>query len=78
MKYLLLINVILTVLVGCNMDQVNTPKPSSGAADYYEAGMHYQKFWNYNGGVYVVNVTKDSLECEERKQALKFLSDHEK
>jgi roadblock/LC7 domain-containing protein len=35
---------------------------SVSTVDYYATGMHYKVFISANGGVFVVNVTKDSLE----------------
>ena len=32
--------------------------------DYYSNDMHYKMFYTTNGDSFVINVTKDSLECE--------------
>ncbi len=32
--------------------------------DYYSNDMHYKMFYTTNGDPFVVNLTKDSLECE--------------
>lgn len=31
--------------------------------DYYVSGMKYKVFYNTKGGINVINVTKDSLDC---------------
>lgn len=35
---------------------------SVSAFDYYTKGMHYKVFNSANGNIFVVNITKDSLE----------------
>lgn len=58
----------------CNRTKSSDEKPSEivttgsatyysvSAVDYYVSGMHYKVFNSANGGVFVVNITKDSLE----------------
>lgn len=36
---------------------------SVSAVDYYSNGMHYKVFNSASGSLFVVNITKDSLEC---------------
>jgi len=38
------------------------------AVDYYASGMHYKVFNSVKGSVFVVNVTKDSLEVAKNNR----------
>ena len=40
---------------------------SVSAVDYYANGMHYKVFNSANGNLFVVNITKDSLECHNNR-----------
>lgn len=46
--------------------------PANGVytSSYKEGGMEYRVFSMYNGGMYVVNVTKDKLEVELLKKQI--------
>ena len=41
---------------------------SVSAVDYYASGMHYKVLNSANGNVFVVNVTKDSLEVAKNNR----------
>jgi hypothetical protein len=41
---------------------------SVSAVDYYASGMHYKVFNSANGNVFVVNVTKDSLDVAKNNR----------
>jgi hypothetical protein len=47
---------------------VKTMTCGTYATDYYTSGMHYKLFQGPKGGMFVANVTKDSLECIKLKQ----------
>lgn len=65
---------LAVVLSSCGRTESADGKPSetvtTGSAiyysvsgvDYYTSGMHYKVFNSANGDVFVVNITKDSLE----------------
>lgn len=65
---------LAVVLSSCSRTQSADGKPSEtvatgsaayysvSAVDYYSNGMHYKVFNSANGNVFVVNITKDSLE----------------
>lgn len=60
MRKLLLITVVL-FLFSCS--RVNDSGGTFYGDDFYIAGMHYKYFQaSSSGGIFVVNVTKDSLE----------------
>ena len=40
---------------------------SVSAVDYYSNGMHYKVFNSANGNLFVVNITKDSIECHNNR-----------
>lgn len=44
---------------------------SLGLIDYKTKGMHYKVFQTSNGGVDIINITKDSLEIVKLKQDIK-------
>lgn len=73
MRYILLI--AFGFLVGCaNSSQpiTNSDKTFSNGIwgdDYYISGMHYAVQGNTQFGI-VINITKDSLECEYYKKQL--------
>ncbi len=65
MKYILF--GLLFLLMACS--DSNTPKStvdiglySYTTTDYYISGMHYKAFTLYGNAIYIVNITKDSLE----------------
>lgn len=40
---------------------------SVSANDYYTSGMHYKAFISAHGSLFIVNITKDSIECYNHK-----------
>ena len=40
---------------------------SVSAVDYYSNGMHYKVFNSASGGLFVVNITKDSIDCHNNR-----------
>ncbi len=65
MKYILF--GLLFMLMGCSdsdtpKNTINTGLYSYTTTDYNISGMHYKAFTLYGDAIYVVNVTKDSLE----------------
>ena len=40
---------------------------SVSAVDYYSNGMHYKVFNSASGSLFVVNITKDSIECHNNR-----------
>ena len=65
---------LAVVLSSCGRTESADGKPSEtvtigsatyysvSAVDYYANGMHYKVFNSANGNVFVINITKDSLE----------------
>jgi hypothetical protein len=66
--------VVAVVLSSCGRTESGDGKPSEtvttgsatyfsvSAVDYYASGMRYKVFNSANGSVFVINVTKDSLD----------------
>ena len=71
---------LAVVLSSCGRTESEDGKPSEtvttgsatyysvSAVDYYASGMHYKVFNSANGNVFVVNVTKDSLEVAKNSR----------
>ena len=71
---------LAVVLSSCGRTQSVDGKPSEivttgsatyysvSAIDYYSNGMHYKVFNSANGNVFVVNITKDSLEVAKNNR----------
>ena len=71
---------LAVVLSSCGRNESAEGKPSEtvttgsltyhsvSAVDYYASGMHYKVFNSANGSVFVVNVTKDSLEVAKNNR----------
>ena len=75
MKNILLTLLALSTLTSCD-NKGDNGGPSANAKegwkyemDYYSDGMHY-KIFQANGAIYVVNITKDSLDCLVAKNSL--------
>ncbi len=65
---------IMCLVVCCTINSNSHDNfPESGlGTNIIFSGMHYGIYSVYNGGAAIVNITKDSLECEYyRKQLLK-------
>lgn len=75
-----LYSMLAVVLSACSRTESADGKPSetvtTGSAtyysvssvDYYTSGMHYKVFNSANGNVFVVNITKDSLEVAKNNR----------
>ena len=74
--------ILLAVVIFSSCDsKTSTPKGQDGekvtngsmtyysvsAVDYYSNGMHYKVFNSANGNLFVVNITKDSIECHNNR-----------
>ena len=72
--------ILVVVLSSCGRTKSVDGKPSEivatgsityysvSAVDYYASGMHYKVFNSANGNVFVVNVTKDSLDVAKNNR----------
>lgn len=67
MKNILLTLLALSTLTSC--DNKGDNGGPSAKMDYYSDGMHY-KIFQASGAIYVVNITKDSLDCLVAKNSL--------
>lgn len=56
-----------TVIPYSDSSGVITRYPMTGETDYYIAGMRYKIFASSSGNIFVVNITKDSLEVSKAK-----------
>lgn len=63
---------VFVFLIGCqtrtplgnNAETVTTGYPRVKATEYYTSGIHYKIFKSSDGGLFILNLTKDSLEIE--------------
>ncbi len=69
MKNILLILLALSTLTSCDQSRKDKNVFISNEKDYYTSGMHYKIFMK-SGAIYVVNITKDSLDCLVAKNSL--------
>jgi hypothetical protein len=67
------ISVILTMFVfaACMPEDSKSLSGAATVYDWYQAGMHYKVFERTNGGLFEVNITKDSLEVISHKNIAK-------
>lgn len=68
MKNLFLAILAISVLFSCNKN--SSVMKSGQIRDYYQDAIHYKVFTSETGDIFVVNVTKDSLECLVAKNTL--------
>lgn len=69
MKNLFLAILALSVLSSCNMNSPSVME-NGQIQDYYQDSIHYKVFTSGSGDIFIVNVTKDSLDYLVAKNTL--------